>query len=219
MEPDEILEHTRRLIAEHAGDDPDKWWYANRYVFARLQLDERKTKRDIKQRLLDSGVSCHQCGQPFETRKGIHFHRLDGDQGYRDGNCALMHPQCHRDYHAAHPAEARTGATYEGMIRKVSKRYDDKAFLYWWDIAPSLAESFDDVDSVEFVKRDTKEYCSVPVEALPGFLTPERQTSRGDGNWGIRVLAERPDALAFEPGSGSDGGDWRFLPVSWTTRE
>ena len=24
--------------------DPDKWWYANRFVFARLMLDERKTK-------------------------------------------------------------------------------------------------------------------------------------------------------------------------------
>ena len=48
MQPDEaprqILEDTRQRIREHAGKDPDKWWYANRFVFARLALDERKTK-------------------------------------------------------------------------------------------------------------------------------------------------------------------------------
>jgi len=44
MRPEEILEHARRLIAEYAGDDPDEWWYANRFVFARLNLDERYTR-------------------------------------------------------------------------------------------------------------------------------------------------------------------------------
>ena len=215
MEPDEILERTRQLIAEHADGDPDRWWYANRYVFARLQLDERRTKRDIKKRLLDSGTPCHLCGREFETRKGIHIHRLDGDRGYRDGNCVLMHPQYHHNYHAAHPPERGTGGDYKGTIRKVSKRYGDKAFLYWWDVTPNLADSLDDIETFEFAKRDTQEYCSVPVEDLEDFLTPERQTSRSDGNWGIRVLPERPDALAFEPGKESEKDEWLFLPVSW----
>lgn len=47
MKPEEILAHVRQLIQEHASNDPDEWWYANRYVFARLNLDERKTKTDL----------------------------------------------------------------------------------------------------------------------------------------------------------------------------
>ena len=47
MNPEEILAHTRKLISEHADNDPDKWWYANRFVFARLMLDERKTKSGV----------------------------------------------------------------------------------------------------------------------------------------------------------------------------
>ncbi len=50
MEPNEILQHVRQLIAEHSDGDPDKWWYANRFVFARLQLHERKTKTGVKKR-------------------------------------------------------------------------------------------------------------------------------------------------------------------------
>jgi len=41
MEPNEILDHARQLIAEHSAGDPDKWWYANRFVFARLMLSCR----------------------------------------------------------------------------------------------------------------------------------------------------------------------------------
>lgn len=42
-------------------------------------------------------------------------------------------------------------------------------------------------------------------------LAPEdRQTSRGEGNWGIKVLKDRPDEPAFEP---AGGGEWLFLPV------
>ncbi|MDP6543487.1 MAG: hypothetical protein QGH60_05805 [Phycisphaerae bacterium] len=42
MEPNEILENVRQLIAEYSVGDPDKWWNANRFVFARLMLDERR---------------------------------------------------------------------------------------------------------------------------------------------------------------------------------
>jgi len=28
MKSREILEQVRRMILAHAGDDPDKWWYA-----------------------------------------------------------------------------------------------------------------------------------------------------------------------------------------------
>jgi len=38
MEPREILQATRQAIYQYAGQDPDRWFYANRFVFARLQL-------------------------------------------------------------------------------------------------------------------------------------------------------------------------------------
>jgi hypothetical protein len=51
MEPMAILAQVRRLLGDSQGN-PDRWWYANRFVFARLLLDERRTKTKIKQQLL-----------------------------------------------------------------------------------------------------------------------------------------------------------------------
>ena len=214
MTPKEMLEQTRRLINEHAAGDPDKWWYANRFVFNRLMLDERKSKAGVKQKLLDAGVPCHACGKRFESRRDIHLHRLDGDKGYSDANCVLMHKGCHE----AHHARTDEDGTAEGRARrlvceKLSKRYDDMPFLYWWDVSPSLAESLDDFEVLEFVKKDTRERCVVPIQALKGFLVPARQSSRGQGQWGVKVLRDRPDELAFGPGTGK--GKWLFLPVVW----
>ena len=96
----EILKRTREMISEHAGGDADKWWYANRFVFARLQLDERKTKTSVKRKLLDASRPCHACGEPFESKRDIHLHRLDGSKAYSDANCVLMHAECHRRHHA-----------------------------------------------------------------------------------------------------------------------
>ena len=59
MEPNEILENVRQLIVEHSDGDPDKWWYANRFVFARLMLDERKTKSGVKKRLFAAKAACY----------------------------------------------------------------------------------------------------------------------------------------------------------------
>ena len=216
MEPKEILEATRKMILEHSSGDPDKWWDANRFVFARLMLDERKTKAGVKQKLLDANSPCHACGKPFESRRNIHLHRLDGDKAYSEDNCVLMHADCHRSFHASRQEEVGSATAASGrepLLAKWSKRYDDKPFLYWWDIAPPMVADLGSLDAVEFAKKDTRERCVVPVEALRGFLTPDRQTTRGQGNWGIKVLKERPDELAFEPGAGEK--QWRFLPVVW----
>jgi len=56
----EVLEVTRQAICECAGNDPDEWSHSNRFVFARLQLDERRTKTKIKKELL--GVADPSCG-------------------------------------------------------------------------------------------------------------------------------------------------------------
>ena len=71
----------------------------------------------------------------------------------------------------------------------------------------------DKYEAIEFVKKDTSERCYIPIPALKGYLTKERQTTRGNGNWGIKVLKDKEDQLAFEPGS--KNGTWFFLPVVW----
>ena len=100
----------------------------------------------------------------------------------------------------------------KGMVlKKRSRRYE--AFHYWWDVSPQLAKSLDEYDEIDFIKKDTNESCSIPVDKLKKFLTSERKTSRGEGNWGVKVLVDYPNKLAFEPGRGSE--DWLFLPVEW----
>ncbi len=97
------------------------------------------------------------------------------------------------------------------VLKKKSRRYEP--FSYWWDVSPQLAKSLDEYDEIEFIKKGTNESCRVPVTELKKFLTSERKTSRGEGNWGVKVLVEYPNKLAFEPGKGSVG--WLFLPVVW----
>ena len=209
----EILRCTREMISEHAGGDADKWWYANRFVFARLQLDERKTKTGVKKKLLDVDGPCHSCGKPFESKRDIHLHRLDGSKAYSEANCVLMHAECHRRHHATQQEDTIADSVREPTLTKWSKRYDDKPFLYWWDIAPSMVDNLDALEAVEFAKKDTGERCVVTVAVLKKFLKPEMQTTRGQGNWGIKVLKDQPDELAFEPGTGS--GEWCFMPTVW----
>ncbi len=105
----------------------------------------------------------------------------------------------------------------ESVLVKKSKLYENTSFLYWWDITPNLAEILGKYDAVKFVKKDSGGGCIVPTAALKGFLTPQRQTSRGDGNWGIKVLEDHPDKLAFEAGKSDD--KWLFLQVVWIDGE
>jgi len=223
MRPDEILEKVRGLIGECAGDDSDRRFYVNRFVFARLQLDERKTKVAVKKKLIESGLKCAYCEKAFEEISGIHLHRVNGDRGYSDDNCALMHSDCHTKYHRENPSSQRNSTNKDepaeamAILKKESKRYEGKRFLYWWDISPGFLETIGRYEVVEFVKKDTREKCSLPVEALKGFLTEERQTTRGSGNWGIRIFAERGNELAFEPGRKED--KYLFLPVVWFDEE
>ena len=216
LTPANILEQVRQLLVEYAEGDPDRWFYANRFVFARLALDERRTKTAIKTRLLNDGVSCHRCGKPFEASKNIHLHRLDGNRGYSDANCVLMHEKCHQAWHCENERDAgQEGppASGDAVLTKESKRYVGKPFVYWWDISPRLVQALEQYEAVEFVKKDSRERCCLPVEALKPFLTPGRQTTRGDGNWGIKVLCDRESELALEPGNRQ--GEWLFVPVIW----
>ena len=223
MDAKEILEATRRAISECAGGDPDKSFYVNRFVFARLQLDERRTKTQIKKELLEAdNPSCGYsgCGKSIGSKRGVHLHRRDTTRGYSRENCVLMHGECHVKYHAEHPPQPRSEPSGgdehdsgQAILEKASKRYERQRFLYWWDLSAGLLDKLDRYEAVEFIKKDTGERCCVPVPALKGYLTEERRTNRHGGNWGIRILKGEEDQLAFEPGVKDDR--WLYLPVIW----
>ena len=94
-----ILNNARRAITRAAGDDPDRLFYLRRFVFTRLQLDERGAKTGIKGRLYERDPRCHRCKEKFETQTHVDLHRINGDRGYTDENCVLMHPECHQKHH------------------------------------------------------------------------------------------------------------------------
>ena len=222
----EILKYVRKAIRDYAGDDPDKWFLGNRQVYARLQQDERKTKEKVRKHLKKSNPICNFCKEKFTVKKGIHLHRLDDNRGYSLENCVLMHQKCHEQYHKENPSRRRPGRpSFQDItepeklfLEKASKRYKGKrckgkSFLYWWDISPSFALKMDKSNAVKFVQKDIGNKCCVETEVLKKYLTPERKTSRGKGNWGIRVLKDKENELAFEPPSGDD--NWLFLSVEW----
>jgi len=101
----------------------------------------------------------------------------------------------------------------QGHVLKESRRYEGQKYLYWWDIPPSNLDRLDDGDSIEFRKKDKNEGCLVPFNELKPFLRKDRQTTRHEGNWGIRVLETKPDCLAFEPPN--KDREWLFLAVKW----
>ncbi|MCK4626324.1 MAG: hypothetical protein KAV00_13485 [Phycisphaerae bacterium] len=95
-----------------------------------------------------------------------------------------------------------------------SKRHDGKPFLYWWDITPVQVHALEWSGDVEFVKTDTGERCVVPMDVLREYLVPEQQTTRAAESWGVKVLKNHEDELAFEPRTGK-AGKYLFLPVIW----
>jgi len=218
MDKKEILKYVRKAIRDYAGDDPDKWFCVNRHVYQRLQGDERKPKEKIRKQLLKSKKPiCYYCKEKIKVKKGIHLHRLDGNRGYSLENCVLMHPKCHEQYHKENlsgrgPERPSSKEVKEGdnlILKKESQRYEDKYFLYWWDISYGFFGR--KYDAVDFVQQDSKVKCRVSTAVLKEYLTPERLTSRK--KWGIRVLKGREGELAFEPPTGSN--DWLFLKVKW----
>jgi len=95
---DAILKNARFVISLAAGDDIDKRFKLNRWVFSRLLQDEIRVKRPIKQKLWDNGMrSCQVCGMKFESLKGVEIHRKDPSLGYSEANCELLCRDCHQE--------------------------------------------------------------------------------------------------------------------------
>ncbi len=94
---DNILNHVRAMVKEIAGDDENLEFKLNRWIYARLQQDEIRKKRPIKQELWDLGMkSCQECKKEFQTLKGVEIHRIDGSKAYSISNCDLLCRPCHQ---------------------------------------------------------------------------------------------------------------------------
>lgn len=94
---DAILNHVRFLIDEFAGDDEDRRFKLNRWVYARLMQDEIRQKHPIKQQLWDSGMrTCQWCGKDFDVLKDVEIHRKESNLCYSLSNCELLCRSCHR---------------------------------------------------------------------------------------------------------------------------
>jgi len=94
---DAILRHIRFVIGEVAGNDVNLRFKLNRWIFARLQQEEIKAKRPVKQKLWDSGMkSCQSCDKEFKNLKGVEIHRNDSTIGYSVENCILLCRPCHQ---------------------------------------------------------------------------------------------------------------------------
>lgn len=216
-----LLEETRKRIEEIAAGDEDDLFYANRYIFARLQLDERRSKAKVRQVLVASQRECTQCGEVFKEYRGLHLHRLNSEQGYRNGNCTLLHPACHRELHKnleeKRHSEKPTDRSGPKGLRSLSKRSDNKRFLYWWDIAPGRFHELHNQDVIEFVQKDTGLSCQVECSELLRVLELVKPTTRGQGNYGIKVYPGSPNLLTIE--SGEKDKDDVTLPVEWASPE
>lgn len=100
---DELLNHVNFVLDIAAGNDAELRFKLNRWVYARLQLAERRMKDPIKKQLFDSGIkSCQApgCGKAFTTLKNVEIHRKDGEIAYSIKNCMLVCRKCHEKYGA-----------------------------------------------------------------------------------------------------------------------
>jgi len=94
---DNLLNHVRMMIKEIAKDDEDYEFKLNRWVYARLMIDERKKKTPIKQQLWSMGMTaCQDCNKEFPSLKGVEIHRKDTSRAYSLENCELLCRPCHQ---------------------------------------------------------------------------------------------------------------------------
>jgi len=95
---DAILSTVRDAIAHAAGDDIEKRFKLNRWIFSRMQQEEIRVKKPIKKKLWDKGArNCRACGEPFASLKHVEIHRKDGAIGYSEANCELLCRECHQE--------------------------------------------------------------------------------------------------------------------------
>jgi len=95
---DKILELVRNEI-KNISQDEDEQFKINRWIFARLQGDERIVKEKIKKELYGESPNCNMCKKDLRPKSGFHIHRLDQNRGYSKDNCVLLCVECHKKCH------------------------------------------------------------------------------------------------------------------------
>lgn len=94
-----ILENTRRRIVEMADGDTNLLWAVRRYVYIRLQHDERGNPTQRKILKLKKWVAqkgkCAMCGKKL-PEKGAELDRIYPMKGYTLANTRLVCQKCHR---------------------------------------------------------------------------------------------------------------------------
>jgi len=94
-----ILEDVRKQIADKAGGDAGLAWAMRRYVYIRLQHDERGNPMQRKMLKLKKMVAqngkCALCGKDLPER-GSELDRFDAVKGYTSENTKLVCHECHR---------------------------------------------------------------------------------------------------------------------------
>lgn len=96
-EGDRILSDVRKRIKNITTNEDDRF-LLNRWVYARLQADERRTKDGLRKELFQENNSCYFCEKPLKPeQERIHLHRLKENRRYIKGNCVLAHQKCHQE--------------------------------------------------------------------------------------------------------------------------
>ena len=93
----QILSDVREHIKEHSNEDTSLEWALRRYVYIRLQHDERGTpmeRRMLKAKLMaKQHALCPICGKQL-PEKGSVLDRLEAMKGYTEDNTRLLCPSC-----------------------------------------------------------------------------------------------------------------------------
>ena len=98
-----LLNHVNFVLDIAAGNNAELRFKLNRWVYARLQLTERRMKDPIKKQLFDAGIKACQapgCGKTFASLKNVEIHRKNNERAYSIKNCMLVCRQCHEKYSA-----------------------------------------------------------------------------------------------------------------------
>ena len=95
-----ILEKVRQEIAKTANSDEQLAWAIRRYVYIRLQHDERGKPMQRKilklKKMAFQNGKCALCGKDLPER-GAELDRHDAMKGYTIENTRLLCHSCHRE--------------------------------------------------------------------------------------------------------------------------
>ncbi len=95
----QVLEQTRNLLQDAASGDKALLWALRRYVYIRLQHDERGKPLQRKilklKKMAAQKGKCFECGDELPER-GAELDRLNAMDGYTEENTRLVCHACHR---------------------------------------------------------------------------------------------------------------------------